>query len=173
MDLSAFTPEQIESLRSQLSTTTYGRSPFKDRQLHDLRLAPTADDPRPTFFWSADPPRNEPPQKPQFARLMWSPDGVEITVHSPKEQAVKEADGYVLTAPANAETPDPADAVREALKAMSPEDRAVCIQAAQATRLAKVQEAMAGLKDADLEAVMASLEPAKRGPGRPRKEDVA
>ncbi len=31
---------------------------MRPRQLHDLNLAPTASDPRPTFFWSAEKPRN-------------------------------------------------------------------------------------------------------------------
>jgi hypothetical protein len=165
MDLSNLTAADIESLKAQLGLAgaTDGRSPLKPRQLHDLRLVPTKDDPRPTFFWSADVPRNAEPERanPHY-RLMWhAKTGQEITVTTAKEIEAKKAEGYILTPPANAEAPDAMEMIRQQLESLSPEDRKVLIAAAQKDRLAKVQEAMAGLSEAELAALAASLEPAK------------
>ena len=42
-----------------------------------------------------------------YPRLLWSPDGVEITVKDADEQAAKEAEGYRLTQELPAEVPEP------------------------------------------------------------------
>ena len=175
LDLSNFTPEDLAELKAVLigmgGLDSNGRSPIRadhERQLHDLTLPPTADDPRPTFFWSAVKPRNEAPQRPPYAHLMWEPvSGREITVRSPKDTEKFKAQGYLMTPPANAEKPDPADVVKAALAALSETDRQQVIQAAQAARLRKVQEMASALDDAALDTLMASMEPPKRGPGRP------
>lgn len=161
LDLSQFTPEQIASLKSQLDgLAPGGRSPFRDRQLTDLRLRPTADDPRPTFFWSAEEPRNAPVERPPYRRLMWeSTTGREITVKSPEEQATYTAQGFVLIAPANAEAPDMAEQARQALAQLSPEDRKLVMEAAHDARLAKVKDLAAALSPEELDALRASLEP--------------
>lgn len=176
MDLSSFTPEQIASLKAQLNETNDGRSPFRDRQLHDLRLIPTKDDPRPTFFWSADAPRNasDLTRTTLYPRLMWDgATGQEIAVNSAAAEHTATAKGFILTPPANAEAPDAIALLKAQLDLLSPEDRAVLVAAAQKDRLASLQAQIAGLTEAELEALTASLDPAKRGPGRPRKEAVA
>lgn len=177
LDLSAFTPEQIDLLKAQLNAVTdsSGRSPLRPRQLHDLRLVPTKDDPRPTFFWSTDSPRNagDLSKTAPYPKLMWHAEtGQEITVAGPAHEREKAEDGYVLTSPENAEAPDLVALLKAQLESLSPEDRQVLVAAAQRDRLAKVQEAMAGLSEAELEALTASLtgEPAKRKPGRPKKD---
>jgi len=165
LDITSLSPDDLNALRAALGIAgdTFGRSPVRERQLHDLTLLPTATDPRPTFFWSAEKPRNDPPQRAPFARLMWDgTTGREITVRSPEELATYTAKGFVLTAPGNAEAPDPADAVRAALEALSPEDRKTVLMAAQTARLARVQEMAAGLSESDFEQLLASMEPTKR-----------
>lgn len=165
MDLSAFTPEQIASLKAALVSDTSGRSPLRDRQLHDLRLVPTKDDPRPTFFWSTESPRNaaDLTKTTLYPRLMWhSATGAEITVTSAAVEQSYTDQGFVVTPPANAVAPDPMDTIRQQLESLSPEDRKLIVQAAQKDRLAKIQEAMAGLSEEDLTALAASLEPAKK-----------
>jgi hypothetical protein len=177
MDLNTLTPDQLLTLKAQLDALSAGagRSPFKPRQLDDLTLLPTKDDPRPTFFWSAEKPRNggDLSRTEPYPRLMWhGTNGKEITVSDASAEATMTAKGFILTRPDNAEGPDLAAQLRVQLEALSPEDRAMLVKAAQADRLAKIQEQMAGLSEAELAALTASLglEPAKRGPGRPRKE---
>lgn len=164
MDLSAFSPEQLQQLKIALDSleSTAGRSPFRDRQLHDLRLLPTKDDPRPTFFWSAEPPRHaaDLTKTTTYPRLMWEgTTGREITIKDAKEQATYTAQGFVLSPPANAEAPDPMDVIRQQLETLSPEDRKAVMLSAQAARLTKIQEAMAGLSETEMAALVASLEP--------------
>lgn len=165
--LSSLNPDQIAALKAAIDTVTdvSGRSPFKPRQLHDLRLVPTKDDPRPTFFWSADAPRNaaDLTRTTPYPRLMWhATTGQEISVTSAAMEQSKTADGFILTPPANAEAPDPLDVIRQQLESLSPEDRATLVAAAQKDRLARIQEAMAGLSEEDLAALAASVE-GKRG----------
>ncbi len=163
MDLSNLTAAEIASLREQLGVAPVdgARSPLRPRQLHDLRLAPTKDDPRPTFFWSADAPRNEAPERPNpHYRLMWhAKTGEEITVTTLNETEQKQAEGYILTPPANAQAPDPMDVIRQQLESLSPEDRKLLVAAAQRERLGKLQEQMARLSETELAALAASLEP--------------
>ena len=177
LDLSAFNPEQLAQLKTALDslTSTDGRSPIVERQLNDLRPLPTATDPRPTFFFSADSPRNvgDLNKTSLYPRLMWTPDGVEVKCLDEKHQARLEKSGHMLVAPDTAVLPTSADLMRTALSALSPEDRKVVLQSAQAARLAKVQEMAAELTEGELDALMAEMEPAKRGPGRPRNVEVA
>lgn len=167
MDLSSFSPEQLQQLKAAIEglSDVSGRSPQGPRQLHDLRILPRADDPRPTFFWSAEPPRHavDLSRTSVYPRLMWhSSTGQEITVKDAKAQETHTAQGFILTPPANAEAPDPAEAARTALMALSPEDRKTVLMAAQTARLKRVEEMAAGLSDAELEALVASLEPKQR-----------
>lgn len=179
MDLSMFSPEQLQALKAQLDTMTdvSGRSPFKPRQLHDLRLLPTASDPRPTFFWSADPPRHaaDLTKTTPYPRLMWHADsGEEITVTSAAMQQTMTAQGFILTAPADLPAPDPLDALRAALEQLPEQDRALLIAAAQQDRKAALQAQLAALPEDQLAALLAAnagaAPPVRRGPGRPRKE---
>jgi hypothetical protein len=165
MDLSNLSPDELQSLKTQLGLTDatgspFGRSPILPRQLHNLTLKPTATDPRPTFFWSAEEPRNAVPEKPKFSQLMWhGQTGTEITVYSVKDRDEKQRQGYILTPPANAEAPDPADLARQALAQLSPEDRKTVLEAAQEARLARVKEMASALSADELDALRASLEP--------------
>lgn len=165
--LGTLQPDQLAALKAAIDglTDVSGRSPFKPRQLHDLRLPPTKDDPRPTFFWSADPPRNgvDLTKTTVYPRLMWhGVTGQEITVRDAADQQTHTAQGFVLVAPSNAEAPDPLELIRQQLEAMSPEDRQTLIAAAQRDRLAQVQEAMKGLTEDEFAALAASIEGAKR-----------
>jgi hypothetical protein len=160
MDLSMFSPEQIAALKAQLNNDTGGRSPIRERQLRDLRLMPTATDPRPTFFLSTESPRDWDTTKPgAYAQLMWNKQtGDEITVHSEQERAAH-ADQYT-TEPPTSRVMTPTQMVADILQSLSPEDRALVVKAQQAKRLEAATDAMAGLTDEQLSAVMKSIQPA-------------
>jgi len=155
-----------------------GRSPNKPRQLQDLRLNPTATDPRPTFYMSAESPRNagDLTKTKPYPRLMWDTKGKEITVASRTAQETYTAQGYVLVAPADAPPADPVDDLTAALEALSETDRKALLASVQASKIAGLQEKMASLTPEQLDAVLASATDVqgesseKRGPGRPRKE---
>lgn len=174
LDLNSFTPDQLQHLKTALDgLTADGRSQIRERQLHDLRLAPTASDPRPTFFWSAESPRNasDLTKTKPYPRLMWhGVTGQEITVTSKAMEQSKTAEGFVLLAPANAETLDPTEEVLRQLEQLSPEDQAVLVAAAQKDRLAAIQAQMASLSDAEMDALKASLGISDK---RKRKSDAA
>lgn len=170
MDLNALVgslaPEQVAALKSALDglSDTSGRSPFRDRQLHDLTLLPTKDDPRPTFFWSAEKPRNAGnlTKTTEFPRLMWhNQTGREITVDSAKAMAEKQNEGYIITPPANAEAPDPAAVIRQQLEKLSPEDRKLVLQNAHDARLNLLKDALLGISDEEREALAAVLAPSE------------
>ena len=84
LDLSSLSAADIAGLRAMLNgTDPMGRSPMKPRQLHNLTLLPSATDPRPTFFWSAESPRDtgDLSRTTLYPRLMWhGQTGEEITV---------------------------------------------------------------------------------------------
>lgn len=174
MDLSTFTPEQIAQLKGQLAgTDDLGRSPLRPRQLHDLRLLPTATDPRPLFIPSAEGTRDLPsgPLK-VFPMLAWSPTGEEITLQDARERDQRVAEGYVLTPPVM--TPvDPLTAVQSAFDALTPEEQAILVEEQRQDRLTALRAKVAGLSEAQLEALLAGQPEAKRGPGRPKKAQVA
>lgn len=180
MDITNLTLEELAALKAQLDglTDVSGRSPIKPRQLHDLRLLPTKDDPRPTFFWSAEAPRNaiDLTKTTPYPRLMWHSDtGHEITVSSASAQQTETAQGFVLAPPADAPPIDPLAALTEQLEALPEEDRALLVAAQRQDRMTALREKLAALPEDKLAAVLATVEgssevPAKRGPGRPRKE---
>ncbi len=168
-----------------MEITTDGRSPDRPRQLDDLRLQPTATDPRPTFFWSADAPRyGNMSAVTEFPKLMWHGEtGEEITAYDEQEQRRRMVQGYVLSAPAAAAAVAPMDAIRAELAALSPEDRALVIEAQRQQRLQALQAKMASLDSTALDSLLGDAdvqrynqdegagrfpEP-RRGPGRPPK----
>lgn len=172
MDITRLTPEELGALKAQLDslTDTSGRSPMKPRQLHDLRLTPTAQDPRPTFFWSAESPRNaiDLTRTTPYPRLMWdAATGVEVTVTSASDEQTHADQGFVVKAPGNAEQPDEREQLRLALAALSPEDRALIAKAQKADRLEALKSALLELPEEEAQAL---LDGVRRGPGRPRKE---
>jgi hypothetical protein len=77
---------------------------------------PTATDPRPGFFWSAETPRDFVPQTYQeFPRLMWHQETAqEITVHDRDEAMLRAKDGYGAVPP-HAVVVDPMDSIKDAL----------------------------------------------------------
>lgn len=144
---------------------------MKPRQLHDLRILPAADDPRPTFFWSAAPPRDgrDLTRTTLYPRLMWhGQTGQEVTASSPTAQQTYTAQGYVLVPPANAETLNPVELLRVQLAQLSPEDQALLMDGQKKARMASLAEKLAALSSDEL----ASLEDAITAPA-PKKKGVA
>ncbi len=170
--LEMFTPEQLAELRSL--TDTSGRSPIRPRQLDDLTLPPTKDDPRPTFLWSAESPRNAGDLRKvsAFPALMWHKvTGQEITVKDADEKATKTA-FYTDVAPM-AVVKEPMQEMQDLLDGLSDEDRALVLEAQKQQGMEALQERLAGLSEEQLAALLEKSNPAKRGPGRPRKESAA
>lgn len=168
-----FTPEQLTQLREQLNQTAgdgSGRSPFRPRQLHDLRLLPTATDPRPTFFWSAETPRDFVPGPPkEFPKLMWHREtGEEITVRSFAEQEAH-LDLFTLDCPAAAVQQTPSEILAEQLNDLTQAEREAILGEANRQRMAGLTERLAALSPDQLERVLAQAAEPKRRPGRPRK----
>ncbi len=164
--LASFSPDQIQLLKAAIDgmTDISGRSPFRPRQLHDLTLLPTKDDPRPTFFWSADKPRNvgDLTKTKPYPRLMWEmPSGREITVANAKEEKAHADMGFITFAPANAEKPSPFEALKDMLDGLSEADRALVLKGAHATRLDRIKEGILELGDDEREALMAALMPSQ------------
>ncbi len=132
-----------------------GRSPMRPRQLHDLNILPTKDDPRPTFFWSAEKPRNDPGVHlvHEFPKLMWAPDtGQEITVLSKEAQAEKLRFGYVLTCPL-AVVLDPIEEMQKQFSLLSAEDQQAIIKATNENRIETMVDQLSKLDQSQLDAV--------------------
>lgn len=174
MDSSQFTPDQLaqiqELMRSGALTSGDGRSPNRPRQLTDLRLLPTATDPRPLFLPSAESPRDQDVTKTfPYPRLLWSPEGEEITVYRASEHHERVNEGYSEVAPVR-ETVPTAVSVRDELAQLTPEERELVLEAQRQQRLRKLQDKIANLSDMDLEtALLTVAQQVKRGPGRPKK----
>lgn len=149
-------------------TDISGRSPFRPRQLSDLTLLPTKDDPRPTFFWSAEKPRNagDLSKTTPYPRLMWSAQtGQEITVATKAAEQTYTAQGFIMTPPANAAKPEPADEMREMLEGLSEKDRLLVLGRAHESRLDQMRDGLLKLSDAERTALMAEFtaaQPEKR-----------
>src|SRR5262245_45357297 len=177
--LAAFSPQQLEVLAASMNgRDNYGRSPIRaDRQLHDLRLLPNKDDPRPTFFWSADAPRDgrDLTKISRYHMLMWHRDtGEEITVYSAAEEAQRSSE--YTTEPPVTPVVDPVGAARDALADLTPEELQMVVEAQRSARLLAVQAKLAALPAETVDRLFAepvAAEPVKRGPGRPRKSDAA
>lgn len=155
MDLTQLSQQDLLALKAQLDALapdTSGRSPMrfgKDRQLHDLRLAPTADDPRPMFVWSAEPPRNAPLTPPPYARLMWHKvSNHEITVHSPSEFARREAEGEFTGTPPQMGPIDPQQELAELLAQLSPEDRQLLEEQMRKSKMTEIESRLSSLSSA-------------------------
>ncbi len=161
------TPDQIKQIQQLINDgqlNTDGRSPLKPRQLHDLRLLPTATDPRPTFFWSAESPRDGTAHTTtEYPKLLWhGTTNTEITVLSRQEEQQKLASGYV-TLPITSVVVDQVQTLAEQLAGLSEEDRAFILEAQQRSRREALTAKLAGLSDADLESLLATqAKPAKK-----------
>ena len=160
------TPAQIVDLQRALGQGTptdgSGRSPIKPRQLTDLRLLPTKDDPRPTFFWSVETPRDwvvGPGTK--YPALRWHGEtGEEITVHDEDEDRDKGAQGYYLNTPLSAVPHDPVLDLSRALAGLPQAEQQAILAAQQQQRTDTLTAQLAALPQADLERLLAALSPA-------------
>lgn len=134
MELNQIPPEMLSQIMALLQGEALNRSPFRPRQLNDLRLLPTAKDPRPTFFPSAEAPRDGSADvrfHTEFPKLMFHKDtGKEIRVEDAQEQAKKATEGFILTAKPEPST-DPeemalqaAEALMAVLEGLTPKERA-------------------------------------------------
>lgn len=179
-DLNALTAEDLVALKARLDglTDTSGRTQAnRPRQLDDLRLLPTATDARPTFFWSAEAPRNagDLTRTTRYPMLLWhDATGEEIAVFSDAARATAEASGYVTTPPMSAPE-DPMDVLAAQIDALSEEDRMALIESQRLDRIAAMREQLAAMSEEKLALLLKKAEPGatKRGPGRPRKTAVA
>ncbi len=168
--LSNLTAEQLQGILAQGN----GRSPNKPRQLHDLRLQPTATDPRPLFIPSAEGSRDVPERHLPYPKLLWHVDSaLEITVYDEAEHHAKLDGGEWTSVPPTSKPIDPVERARLMFEALNDEDKALVLEQQRQARIAAVSGAMSALT-ANQAAQAVGLEiPAKRGPGRPRKADVA
>lgn len=150
------TPQELQELTNVTDTT--GRSPFRPRQLTDLRLLPRADDPRPTFFATVEAPRDwDTTTQHAYPKLLWSPQGQEVTVQPGKdaleqEQAF-ERKGYSHTPPADQ---SPVDAVEREMAQLSAEDRQLVFEMQRTARMTRLQERMSTLTDEELGQIAAA-----------------
>ncbi len=163
MNIEQLTPEDLASLKSQLGINTdeNGRSPIRPRQLHDLRLLPTATDPRPLFIPSAEAPRDgrDLTKTSEFPKLMFHRDtGKEITVHNSAEQR-QYSDIYDLMPKAGVVL-EPMDALKLELGSFSQEDLELIIDAQQKARRESVQAKLAKLPEDTLVRMLAEIESA-------------
>ena len=167
-DLTATIQEQIAEAMANAQAQATGRSPMRPRQLTDLRLAPTATDPRPLFIPSAESPRNvDVTRTSPYPRLLWHQgSGEERTVRTAAD-AIALGDDWGEVPPVQAPV-DPIDAMRAVLADLTPEERQLVLDAQRDDRLRAIQAKLAALAPADLSAVLEDAV-AKRGPGRPRK----
>lgn len=175
LDLTSISSEDLQQLKTLLADMpdANGRSPMKPRQLHDLRLLPTKDDPRPTFFWSAETPRDHVvgPGKP-FPRLMWHRvTNQEITVKSASEMELKLAE-FTMDPPEMGPI-DPQQELADLMAQLSDADRQLLLDSMQQTRMAAIQKQLDALSPDALADVLgrvpAAVETPKRKAGRPRK----
>ncbi len=163
--LSNLTAEQLQGILAQGN----GRSPLKPRQLHDLRLAPTATDPRPLFIPSAEGSRDVPERHLPFPALLWHVEtGQEITVYDEME---KQAKGEMWTSiPPQSAPVDPVEHAKRMFDSLNDEDKALVLEQQRQVRIARVTAAMGGLTASQADEAVGL--PVKRGPGRPRKTEA-
>lgn len=163
------TPDQATLYFGDVSTDAPdGRSPFKPRQLHDLRLLPTAKDPRPTFFWSTEAPRDAPPYRPQaFPRLVWI-NGVEKCLKNQKD--LDALNGAFEALPPNQAPVSPLEAMQTQIDMLSDEDRQLLEAAYAEDRRARLLKIMGGMSVETVEAALgAAKTQASKRPGRAKK----
>lgn len=162
LDLSSLTADDLIALKARLDglTDVSGRSPMRPRQLTDLRLLPTKDDPRPTFFMSAEPPRNagDLTRGTPFPALLWHGEtGAEITVKDAKAMASYTASGYLTYPPFTVEL-DPMDILAAQIEALSESDKAALIESQRLDRIAAMRQKLAGLSEDKLAILLAQSE---------------
>jgi|SRR6185295_13455382 len=165
-------PELLAQIQAAINAGTLnlgnpnGRSPirrgrFQDgRQVDDLRLVPTKDDPRPTYLWSATAPRDavDLTRTTEFPKLLWHGDtGQEVTAASAEEQQRYLSMGFLFTSPVSAVI-DPMEMLRQQFSALSPEDQAVLIESQKQDRIAALKQQLSALPEAKLAELLGSIE---------------
>jgi hypothetical protein len=171
-NLDNLSPSDLAALRAKLfpEGDPSGRSPLRPRQLNDLRLLPTATDPRPTFFWSAEGQRDAVIEQHEFPKLLWhGTTNQEITVHSKAEETAKLDSGYVRL-PIDSIVIDQVQSLAEQLAGLPEAEQQMILAAQQDSRRASLTAKLSQLSEADLERLIAAAtgEPAKKR-GRPAK----
>lgn|SRR5262245_49752785 len=155
--LQQLTPDQIASLLSEER-----RSPLRDRQLHDLTLKPSKDDPRPTFFQETDGREFLPIRHSPFPKLLWNRDtGEEVTVKTVHEE--RELGSHWTTVPPSTAPLDPETYARKLFDALSPDDQAFILEHQRQMRLEQVKKAMGQLSESQAATVLSTLKGPKNG----------
>lgn len=147
--LRGLTPDQLSGILSQ----GYGRSPIKPRQLHDLRLLPKADDPRPLFLPSVDAPRDRPETHSPYPKLLWHTEtGQEITVGSLEDEQKKGA--AWTSVPPSSKPIDPVEQARLLFESLSEDDQRMVLDLQRKAKIDAANAALASLNPAQLAAAM-------------------
>jgi len=154
-----FSPEQMAEIQRMINEgmiSQTGRSPLRDRQLHDLRLVPTATDPRPLFIPSAELPRDAKPYVyTKFPSIRWHREtGAEVSVKDAKAAAALGPE-YV-DYPVHLQPLDPMAGMADALAALTDKERDAITANQRDLRMAKLQEQLSQMSESDLETVLAS-----------------
>jgi hypothetical protein len=139
--LQGLSPEQLSAILAQ----GHARSPIKPRQLHDLRLAPTATDPRPLFTSGVpEAPRDRPETHSPYPRLLWHREtGQEITVGSAEDHARRGADW--TDQPPQSQAIDPVEQARALFESLSEEDRALVLELQRKAKIDAINAALGQL----------------------------
>lgn len=103
----------------------------------------------------------------EYPKVKWHQNGTDTLVLS---RAAEDALGSEWGDTPSGKALDPAERVKAEMMALSQEDQELVRSTMREARLKSIQAAMAELSPAEVEALMGA-EPAKRGPGRPRKVD--
>lgn len=153
--LQSLPPEQL----ANLITDNHGRSPFRDRQLTDLSLKPSARDPRPTFFAETDGREFQPITQKPYPKLLWhSETGQEITVATEQEHTGRGA-VWTTTPPVMAPL-TPEERARKLFESLNPADQAIIIEHQHQVKLDAVKQALEGLGESQIAALLAQVVPA-------------
>lgn len=170
LDLTPDVIAQLQDLLRSGALDRSGRTPERWGPLHNLNGEPTATFARPKFVWSAWPTPDQDTSKTYpYPRLLWNPEGVEITVYDEDAHAQHVAKGYLETNPGGGRPETPEERLQREFELLSPEDQAFVLEAAEEHRKANLAK-MAGAMNQDLLAKITQT-PVKRGPGRPRKTE--
>lgn len=157
--LQALTPDQIAGLLSQQAGER--RSPLRERELTDLTLLPSKDDPRPTFYQETDGREFLPIRQNPFPKLLWhTKTGQEVTVRSAREQKdlgmVGEGGLWTDVAPITGPV-DPETQARKMFAALSPEDQEFILEHQRQMKLEAVKKMMGLLTEGQQAAVLNAL----------------
>ena len=158
--MDALTPEQMQQIQRMINEgliSPSGRSPIRDRQLHDLRLVPTATDPRPLFVPSAEAPRDAKPYVyTKWPSLRWHKEtGEERLVSNARESDALGADWG--EEPHHMKPADPLAGVQEALAVLTESERDAIMNNQQDLRTKRLVDQVSTLSHADLETVMVAM----------------